>query len=82
MINKVILMGRLTKNPEIRYIPSGAMTASFTLAIDRKHKSENGEKQTDFINCVTWEKRAEFMRDYFEKGTMAIVEGRICRIEY
>lgn len=77
MINKVILMGRLTKDPEIRYTPSGAMTASFTLAIDRKRKSENGEKQTDFINCVAWEKRAEFMRDYFSKGMMAIVEGRI-----
>ena len=77
MINKVILMGRLTKDPEIRYTPSGAMTASFTLAIDGKRKSENGEKQTDFINCVAWEKRAEFMRDYFSKGMMAIVEGRI-----
>lgn len=77
MLNKVILMGRLTKDPEIRYTQSGVMVANFTLAIDRRIRKDTDEKETDFINCVAWDRQAEFMKEYFTKGMMAIVEGRI-----
>lgn len=74
MINKVILMGRLTRDPELRYTNSGAPVCSFSIAIDNGF----GEKrQTDFINCVAWNKTAEFVSNYFSKGKMIIVIGRI-----
>ena len=77
MLNKGILMGRLTRDPELRHTQSGTAVCSFTLAIDRDRKDTNGEKQTDFIDCVAWNKQAEFVSQWFSKGMMAIVVGRI-----
>lgn len=77
MLNKGILMGRLTRDPELRHTQSGTAVCSFTLAIDRDRKDANGEKQTDFIDCVAWHKQAEFVAQWFSKGMMAIVVGRI-----
>lgn len=77
MLNKGILMGRLTRDPELRHTQSGTAVCSFTLAIDRDRKDANGEKQTDFIECVAWNKQAEFVAQWFSKGMMAIVVGRI-----
>ena len=74
MINKVILMGRLTRDPELRRTNSGAPVCSFSVAIDNGY-GEN--RQTDFINCVAWNKTAEFVSNYFSKGKMIIVIGRI-----
>lgn len=77
MLNKGVLMGRLTRDPELRHTQSGTAVCSFTLAIDRDRKDANGEKQTDFIDCVAWNKQAEFVAQWFSKGMMAIVVGRI-----
>ena len=77
MLNKAILMGRLTRDPEMRYTQSNTPVTSFTLAIDRDRKGPNGERQTDFIDCVAWGKQAEFVKSWFAKGVMAIVVGRI-----
>lgn len=78
MLNKVILMGRLTKDPEIRYTSENNVpVARFTLAISRKFSKKGEEKQTDFINCVAWNKTAEFINNYFTKGKMMVVSGRI-----
>ena len=77
MLNKGILMGRLTRDPELRHTQSGTAVCSFTMAIDRDRKDANGEKQTDFIDCVAWNKQAEFVAQWFSKGMMAIVVGRI-----
>ncbi len=74
MINKVILMGRLTRDPELRHTGAGTPVCSFSIAVDNGY----GERrQTDFINCVAWNKTAEFVSNYFEKGKMIIVIGRI-----
>ena len=75
-MNKAILLGRLTKDPEIKYMQSGKAVASFTLAVDRR-KSASGEKQADFIACVAWEKLAETIGNYCGKGQQIAVEGRI-----
>ena len=75
-MNKAILLGRLTKDPEIKYTQSGKAVASFTLAIDRR-KGANGEKQADFISCVAWEKTAETIGNYCGRGQQVAVEGRI-----
>ena len=77
MLNKGILMGRLTRDPELRHTQSGTAVCAFTLAIDRDRKDANGEKQTDFIDCVAWNKQAEFVAQWFSQGMMAIVVGRI-----
>lgn len=77
MLNKIILMGRLTKDPELRRTQSGTAVASFSLAVDRDFKGQNGEKETDFIDIVVWRKTAEFVSKYFNKGRMAVVEGRL-----
>ena len=77
MLNKAILMGRLTRDPELRHTQSNTAVCSFTLAIDRDRKSPSGERQTDFIDCVAWGKQAEFVAQWFTKGMMAIVIGRI-----
>ena len=74
MINKAILMGRLTRDPELRHTGSGTPVCSFSIAIDNGY-GEN--RQTDFINCVAWNKTAEFVEKYFTKGRMIIVVGRI-----
>ncbi|MBR4894078.1 MAG: single-stranded DNA-binding protein [Kiritimatiellae bacterium] len=77
MLNKVFLMGRLTRNPELRHTQSGTPVASFSIAVDRDFKSQNGEKDTDFINIVAWRNTAEFVSKYFTKGRMAVIEGRL-----
>lgn len=77
MINQTVLVGRLTRDPELRYTPNGTATASFTLACDRPFKNQNGEKETDFIRCVVWRKPAENVANFLHKGSLAGVEGRI-----
>lgn len=77
MLNKVILMGRLTRDPEMRHTQSNIAVASFSLAIDRDRKGSDGERQTDFIDCVAWGRQAEFLNQWFKKGMMAIVVGRV-----
>ena len=77
MLNKAILMGRLTRDPELRHTQSNMAVCSFSLAIDRGRKDQNGERQTDFIDCVAWRSTAEFVSKYFAKGSMAVVSGRL-----
>ena len=77
MLNKIIVMGRLTKDVELRHTQSGAAVASFTLACDRDFKGKNGEKETDWLDVVAWRNTAEFVSKYFTKGRMAVVEGRL-----
>lgn len=77
MLNKIILMGRLTRDPELRRTGNGTAVASFSLAVDRDFKSQSGEKETDFIDIVAWRSTAEFVSKYFSKGRMAVVEGRL-----
>ena len=78
MLNHITIMGRLTRDPELRYTQSQTPVASFTLAVDRDFGSrETGEKQTDFIDCVAWRQTAEFVNKYFAKGSMAVVSGRL-----
>ncbi len=76
-MNKAILMGRLTKDPELRYTQSNTPVATFSIAIDRRYKSANGERETDFINCVAWRQQAEFLAKWFTKGRMIAVVGSI-----
>ena len=79
MLNKIVLMGRLTRDPELRRTGSGIAVASFSLAVDRDFGSSanNGEKETDFIDIVAWRHTAEFVSKYFTKGRMAVVAGRL-----
>ena len=77
MLNKIFLMGRLTRDPELRRTQSGTPVTSFSLAVDRDFKSQSGEKETDFIDIVAWRATAEFVSKYFTKGRMAVVEGRL-----
>lgn len=77
MLNHIIVMGRLTKDPELRHTQSGTPVASFTIACDRDKSSKDAEKETDFIDCVAWGKTGEFVHKYFSKGRMAVVEGRL-----
>lgn len=77
MLNKIILMGRLTRDPELRRTQSGTAVTSFSLAVDRDFKGQNGQKETDFIEVVAWKNTAEFVSKYFTKGRMAVVEGRL-----
>lgn len=77
MLNKVVLMGRFTKDPELRATGTGTSVASFTIAVDRDFKGQNRERETDFINCVAWKGTAEFISKYFKKGSMAALEGSI-----
>ena len=77
-MNQVVLMGRLTRDPELRHTQSGTAVASFTLAVDRGYASrDGGDRQTDFIDCVAWRNTAEFVSKYFVKGQMAAVTGRL-----
>lgn len=76
-LNKVILIGRLTAAPEMRYTQTGKPVATFTLAVDRQKRSDNKEKETDFINIVTWQKLAEICAQYLEKGKLVAIEGRL-----
>ena len=77
MLNKIFIMGRLTRDPELRRTQSGTPVTSFSLAVDRDFKAQNGEKETDFIDIVAWRSTAEFVSKYFSKGRMAVVEGRL-----
>lgn len=77
MLNRIIVMGRMTRDPELRRTNSGTAVASFTVAVDRDFKSQSGEKETDFIDVVAWRNTAEFASKYFSKGRMAVVEGRL-----
>lgn len=77
MLNKVILMGRLTREPEIRSTPQGISTCSFSLAVDRNFVRQGEERKADFINCVAWRQTAEFISKYFTKGNLIAVEGSI-----
>ena len=78
MLNHITIMGRLTRDPELRRTGSGIAVASFTVAVDRDFgKNENGEKETDFIDCVAWRQTGEFVSKYFTKGRMAVVSGRL-----
>ena len=77
MLNKVVIMGRLSRDPELRRTQSGVSVSSFRIACDRDFKSQTGEKETDWIDIVAWRNTAEFVSKYFSKGRMAIVEGRL-----
>jgi len=77
MLNKVVIMGRLTKDPELRYTTTGTPVTSFTLAVERDYSDKDGEKQTDFIDCIAWRHTAEFLSKYFSKGRMVVAAGRL-----
>lgn len=77
MLNRVILIGRLTRDPELRYTPAGVAVTQFTLAVDRPFTSQGGEREADFIPVVTWRQLAETCANYLRKGRLAAVEGRI-----
>lgn len=77
MLNRVILMGRITHDLELRQTPSGVCTLSFSVAVERNYTDQNGERQTDFITCVAWRQQAEFIGKYFSKGRMIALEGSL-----
>lgn len=77
MMNRVVLVGRLTKDPELRYTPNGVPVATFTLAVNRPFSNQQGEREADFINCVVWRKPAENVANFLKKGSLAGVDGRI-----
>ena len=77
MLNHITIMGRLTRDPELRRTGSGTPVASFTLAVDRDYVQDGQERETDFIDCVAWRQTGEFVSKYFNKGRMAVVSGRL-----
>ncbi|MBC1231525.1 single-stranded DNA-binding protein [Listeria booriae] len=77
MMNRVVLVGRLTKDPELRYTPAGVAVATFTLAVNRNFTNQAGEREADFINCVIWRKPAENVANYLKKGSLAGVDGKV-----
>jgi single-strand DNA-binding protein len=77
MINRVVLVGRLTRDPELRYTPNGDAVTSFTLACNRPFTNQQGEREADFIRCVVWRRQAENVANYLQKGSLAGVDGRI-----
>lgn len=77
MLNKVILMGRLTRDPELKSTPNSVAVADFTLAVDRGYAKAGTERETDFLDCVAWRGTAEFVSRYFKKGMQVAVSGRI-----
>lgn len=77
MLNHITIMGRLTRDPELRYTQSQTPVASFTLAVDRDRTNDQGERTTDFIDCLAWRQTGEFVSKYFRKGSMAVVAGRL-----
>ena len=76
-MNKVILIGRLVKDPEIRMTPNNVSVCQFTLAVDRRFKSQDGQNTADFINCVAWRNQADFLGKYFQKGSKVVLTGSI-----
>lgn len=77
MINRVVLVGRLTKDPELKYTQTGVAVTRFTLAVNRTFSSQSGEREADFVNCVTWRKQAENTANFLKKGSLTGIEGRI-----
>lgn len=77
MLNHIEIMGRLTRDPELRRTGGGIAVTSFTVAVDRDYKTEGGEKKTDFFNCVAWRQTGEFISKYFKKGSMIVAAGRM-----
>lgn len=77
MLNRIVLIGRLTKDPELRYTPNGKAVTGFTLAVDRPFKNQQGEKEADFINIVVWGQQAESCANYLSKGKLAAADGRL-----
>lgn len=77
MLNNISIMGRFVRDPELRYTPQGTAVSNFTLAVDRDRKNANGDRQTDFIDCQAWQKTAEMIAQYFSKGRLAVVNGRL-----
>ena len=77
MLNHIVLMGRLTRDPELRHTGNGTAVASFSLAVDRDYKGQSGEKETDFVDIVAWRSTADFVSKFFTKGRMTVVEGRL-----
>lgn len=77
MINRVVLVGRLTKDPELRYTPSGLPMARFTIAVNRTFSNQQGDREADFISCIAWRKQAENLANFMRKGSLIGVEGRI-----
>ncbi len=77
MLNRIVIIGRLTRDPELRTTPAGKFVANFTLAVDRGRKDSSGNKETDFIDTIVWEKQAENVSKYVSKGSLVAVEGRL-----
>ena len=77
MLNRILIAGRMARDPELRHTNTGTAVTSFTLAVDRDFKGQNGEKITDWIDCAAWKGSAEFVARYFQKGALAIVDGRL-----
>ena len=77
MLNHIVIMGRLTRDPELRRTGSGTAVAGFTVAVERDVAAQGKEKETDFIDCVAWKERGEFVSKYFSKGSMIVVSGRL-----
>ena len=77
MLNHIAIMGRLVRDPELRYTGDSVPVANFTVAVDRDYQNEGGERQTDFIDCSAWRGTAEFISKYFHKGSMIVVSGRL-----
>ena len=82
MLNRVVLMGRITQDLELKTLSSGVSTLSFTIAVERSYAPQGSERQTDFINCVAWRQKAEFISKYFGKGAMIAIEGSIQTRKY
>ena len=77
MINNVVLIGRLTRDPELRYTPSNVAVATFNLAVNRNFKNQAGDREADFINCMIWRKQAELLAEWCKKGNLVGITGRI-----
>jgi single-strand DNA-binding protein len=77
MLNRITIMGRLTRDPEYRATPAGLSVVNFTVAVDRDVPNQSGDKETDFIDCVAWRKTAEFITKYFFKGSLIVLSGRL-----
>jgi single-strand DNA-binding protein len=81
-MNRIILIGRLTRDPEVRYTQSGIPVANFSIAVDRRFKNANGERETDFINIVAWRKQAELVGEYLSKGRQVAIDGTLQMRKY
>lgn len=79
-MNRVILVGRLTKDPDLRYTPNGVAVATFTLAVNRAFANQQGEREADFINCVIWRKQAENVANYLKKGSLARLQTDVFKL--